>query len=187
MNVTQYLALVPSRHQDKPRYMAWLRAVLSLWVDLANCALAMDKAFSVDQAQGPQLDWVGKMVGVSRQLPFTPSEGGRTLGDDDYRRLIKAAIAQNAWDGTNESLPKLLNDSFPELGITIGDNMDMTMKAVVRGSFTQLQIEMLNADLLIPRPAGVGMTYEVPGVASETTVQAEHYNASAGSATVKED
>lgn len=186
MNVSEYLALIPSHHQDKPKYMAWLRAVLTMWVDLINCALDIDRAFSVESAVGPQLDWVGQMVGVSRKLPFTPSEGSRNLNDTDYRRLIKATIAQNAWDGTNESLPKLLNDSFPELGITVTDNMDMTMKAVVRGSFTQLQIEMLNADLLIPRPAGVGMTYEVPGVESETMVQVEQYNISAGRTIVKE-
>ena len=171
MNILDYLNLIPSENRNKSRFRAWLSVCLGIVKDIADCAESMQRAFSVDEAVGKQLDIVGGYVGVSRKLPFQPVEGSRYLSDPDYRKLIRATIARNQWDGTNETLPHLLSSSFPEMGIVISDNQDMSVNAIVRGSFTTLQLEMLNADLLLPRPAGVSMTYEVPIEIQETQIQ----------------
>lgn len=168
MEVTTYLNLISAAHRNKPRYRAWLSSCLQILCDIGNCAASMQKAFSVDDAAGVQLDIVGAYVGASRTLPFQPTEGSRILSDTNYRKLIRAKIAQNLWDGTNESLPYLLDTSFPELGIIIKDNQDMSINAVVRGTFTTRQLEMLTADMLLPRPAGVSVVYEIPPVTQET-------------------
>lgn len=162
MIVNDYLNLIPSENRNKPRFRAWLSSCLGIVKDISDCAVSMQKAFSVDDAIGQQLDIIGAFAGSLRKLPFQPVEGSRYLPDSDYRKLIRATIAQNQWDGTNETLPHLLSSSFPEMGIIIEDNQDMSVNAVVRGAFSALQLEMLNADLLLPRPAGVSMVYEVP-------------------------
>ncbi len=171
MDINDYLNLIPSENRNKPRFRAWLSSCLGIIKDIADCAESMQRAFSVDHAVGKQLDIVGAYAGVSRKLPFQPTEGSRYLEDTDYRKLIRAKIARNRWDGTNETLPHLLTSSFPEMGIVISDNQDMSINAIVRGSFTTLQLEMLNAGLLLPRPAGVSMIYEVPTTIQETQVQ----------------
>jgi len=168
--ITDYLNLIPSENRNKLRFRAWLSLCLGIVKDIADCANTMQRAFSVDEAVGKQLDIVGAYAGVSRKLPFQPVEASRYLSDPDYRKLIRATIAQNGWDGTNETLPHLLSSSFPEMGIVISDNQDMSVNAVVRGTFSTLQLEMLNADLLLPRPAGVAMLYEVPTELQETQV-----------------
>lgn len=171
MDIEKYLALIPSENRYKPRFRAWLSFCLGLAKDISDCAESMQKAFSVDHAVGKQLDIVGVYAGVSRKLPFQPVESSRYLSDLDYRKLIRATIAQTQWDGTNETLPHLLSGSFPEMGIVITDNLDMSVTAIARGSFSTLQLEMLNADLLLPRPAGVSMIYEVPTEIQETQIQ----------------
>lgn len=171
MDINAYLDMIPSQNREKPRFRAWLSVCLSIIKDITDCAENMQNAFNVDVAVGKQLDVAGAFAGASRMLPFQPTEASKILSDTDYRKLIRATVARNAWDGTNESLPYLLNNSFPELGIVIHDNQDMSMNAVVRGTFTSLQLEMLNADLLIPRPAGVAMVYEVPVQLQETKIQ----------------
>jgi hypothetical protein len=170
LNTLDYLDLIPCENRNKPRFRAWLSSCLGIIKDITDCAASMQKAFSVDDAIGKQLDIVGAYAGASRKLPFQPVESSRYLSDPDYRKLIRATIAQNQWDGTNETLPHLLSSSFPEMGIIISDNQDMSINAVVRGTFTTLQLEMLNADLLLPRPAGVSMMYEVPTEIQETQV-----------------
>lgn len=71
-----------------------LACVIAPDQDIEN-ALQQLKAYRfVDTAEGAQLDIIGRIVGQER-------EG---LGDDDYRRYIRARIAANNSDGTTEDL-----------------------------------------------------------------------------------
>lgn len=157
-----YENMVPSWNAEKPRYMAYLRLILGMVDDMRSCLDSFLESFDLDLAVGAQLDILGSLVGVSRILPFAPLSASRELGDDDYRLLIRARIAQNTWDGTNESAARLFYNVFPSFGIVMEDGQDSSINVIIRGSFTDLQIEMINAGLLIPHPAGVSMTYEIP-------------------------
>ena len=123
MTVDEYLALVPSQHADKPRFMGLLRAYLEPLVRLQNLAREMGAAYDVDSATGAQLDVIARWVGVTRSAPlfldgfaFTFDDtdktgwdngfwqgyiaGGGNLPDDLFRTLIKAKIKANHWDGS---------------------------------------------------------------------------------------
>ena len=174
-----YEELVPSWNAEKPRFMAFLRMMLGLVDDMRICLDSFLEGFDLDTAVGAQLDILGMLVDVSRILPFAPISASRRLEDDDYRLLIRAKIAQNTWDGTNEHAAQIFSTVFPAFGIVLEDKQDCTINVIIRGDFTDLQIEMINEGLLIPHPAGVGMTYEIPQtmISSKVIVQAGIYQA----------
>lgn len=179
MGTSAYEELVPSFHRGQPKLMEYLRLILNQSADMEALLAAFGDAFDLDTAVGVQLDVIGEWVQASRILPFAPVSSVRRLSDDDYRLLIRAAIARNAWDGTNESLAGIFASVFPAFGITLEDKQDMSINVVIRGSFTELQVEMVNAGLLIPHPAGVTMTYEIPEtiISTDIIVQAGVYQA----------
>lgn len=170
-------SLVPSANRGQPRFMAFLRLILKQCLSIGELLESFGDAFDLDSAVGAQLDTVGQWVQAERVLPFAPVSAPRRLGDDDYRLLIRAAIARNTWDGTIESLAGIYANVFPAFGIILEDKQNMSINVVIRGSFTELQVEMINAGLLIPHPAGVTMTYEIPEtiVSTDIIVQAGVY------------
>ena len=174
-----YEALAPSWNRSKPKWLAFLQMIVGQATDMMTMLEKFETTFSLDAAVGPQLDMLGSIVGVSRVLPFAPVSASRTLGDEDYRLLIRAAVAQNMWDGTNESASDIFNVVFPAFGITLEDQQDMSINVVIRGMFTEIQAEMINAGLMIPHPAGVTMTYEIPEtlVSTDIIVQSGVYQA----------
>ena len=124
-NVNSYLGLVTSEHASKANYIATLTAVLAPLMDVQTVLAGMRAAYDVDTAIGAQLDTIGLWVGASRllQVPITgvyfswdtagqgwgqgvwlgpgasPSQL-TILGDDQFRTLIRARIANNGWDGS---------------------------------------------------------------------------------------
>ncbi len=179
MTTLPYEELAPSWNRSKPRWLAFLQMILTQATDMMTMLEDFTTTFALDTAVGPQLDMLGSMVGVSRILPFAPVSASRTLGDEDYRLLIRAAVAQNMWDGTNESASNIFSVVFPAFGITLEDKQDMSINVVIRGMFTEIQAEMINAGLMIPHPAGVTMTYEIPEtlVSTDIIVQSGVYQA----------
>lgn len=67
-DIQQYIDLIPSQNQDKPKFLALLTRLLSPLVDGQNIALDIVNKYDLDQAQGKQLDTVGEWVGQSREL-----------------------------------------------------------------------------------------------------------------------
>ena len=118
----RFLSLFSPHNQQKPRFMAMASAVLSQADDLLSLyEEAMPSAFALDSAVGFQLDTLGALVGVSRPSSAT--------SDDDFRVLLRARIARNHWDGTNESLPAALAAAFPDRSSSLIDNLDGTVTA----------------------------------------------------------
>jgi hypothetical protein len=124
-NITPYLNLVTSEHQNQPNYTAMLTAVLQPLADASDLIVAVSAEFDLDVAVGSQLDIVGQWIGLSRYLetpitnvyfsldsvtlgldfgslqgPFDPNYGLTALPDDSYRVLLRAGIIVNQWDGT---------------------------------------------------------------------------------------
>lgn len=142
MPTNEYTDLIAGYHVGKERYTAWVFTLTEPLRIARERLAALREDFDVDTAIGAQLDAVGVRVGVSRILPMTltdvyfalddsggigldlgvwkgeydPVDGTTTLGDETYRAVIKAKIAQNHWDGTRGSLPDFLSEVLGQFG-----------------------------------------------------------------------
>lgn len=142
MPTNDYTDLIAGYHVGKARYTSWVFTLTEPLRIARERLAAMREDFDVDTAIGAQLDAVGVRVGVSRNLPMTltdvyfalddvdgigldlgvwkgvydPVDGTTTLGDETYRAVIKAKIAQNHWDGTRGSLPDFLGEVLGQFG-----------------------------------------------------------------------
>lgn len=111
-------------------------------------------------ALGPQLDILGTIVGVSRTVPFQPSNSvSPVLDDDTYRTLIKAKVAFNQWNGQAGSLYPIWQTLFPGGNIAIQDNQNMTATIFLTGAFTSITQDLIINGLIIPRPETVQYNY----------------------------
>ena len=142
MPTNEYTDLIAGYHVGKERYTSWVFTLTEPLRIARERLAALREDFDVDTAIGAQLDAVGVRVGVSRVLPMTltdvyfalddvdgigldlgvwkgeydPVDGTTTLGDETYRAVIKAKIAQNHWDGTRGSLPDFLGEVLGQFG-----------------------------------------------------------------------
>jgi hypothetical protein len=146
--------------------MAWLTGVLNFIDPVTAILTNSTQYFDLDTAVGVQLDFVGKLTGVTRILSFQPTEGSPVLSDKDFRFLIRAQIAKNHWNGTLEHLNVIWNTVGLDLGLNIIDNQDMTMTVVVNGTMSTIQKELITHGLVVPKPQGVGITYVTDSAAS---------------------
>lgn len=157
MNADAYEKLVTSQHRGAPRFMAWVRFLVSLFN--GNVCDEMTEAFSLEQAQGAQLDALGALCGVSRGVL---GEGG-ALEDEMYRRLLRAKIIRNQFRGQQGELAPIWETVFgDELGLTVADNQDMTMSVdLSAASYSPEMLSLLLHGFIVPKPLGVGMRYRL--------------------------
>jgi hypothetical protein len=164
-DIQRYLSLITSEHADKPNFIAWLTAMLTLGADSADCAASMNDALDIDQAVGDQLDIVGGLVGVSRTVAFQPTGGvSPVLDDDTYRLAIRAKIAKNQWDGTIVDIQSIWTQLFGAVPIYLAlrDNQDMTMTAIVIGMTDTIQQDLASHGYFVPKPEGVLLNITTP-------------------------
>lgn len=155
-----YLSLVTSQYKNSPNFIAFLTMLLKKFDDVSLCAVAMDMAFDVDNAVGPQLDAVGAIVGASRTVGFQPTGGASpVLTDTTYRILIKAVAAANAWDGTIDGLQSTWALIFPGETITIADNQNMTATIFITGTLSSILKDLIVNGYIVPRPETVLYNY----------------------------
>ncbi len=154
-----YYNVITSQHRTKEKYMKLIEAVTKVLFDYSDLLSTFDFKFDVDFATGEQLDYIGKTVGVKREVNFILEDGSYKLSDDDYKLAVKSKIAQNHWDGTTKGLKEIWSQIFPDIPIIIKDNFDMSAVISVRSALSSNQIKMLFAGMLIPRPAGVQYYY----------------------------
>ena len=125
--------------RELPRFSALAQAILSQAEDLISLIPFLQSAFSVDTAEGVQLDLFGETMGIPRSAAADSS-------DDSYRAFLKAKLALWRWDGTNETMTGVLEEAFPGKGVTLQDNGDMTVT-----------VEHDDSESLLPIPAGVAL------------------------------
>jgi len=160
LQLQYYMNLLTSEYRNSPKLNAFLYLILKKFDDVSQCLTAMESAFDVDNAVGPQLDAIGTIVGASRTLPFQPTGGlSPILGDSDYRIYLKAKAAQNQWDGTIDGLQSTWQTLFPTGQIAIGDNQNMTATIFLTGTFSAIMLQMIVNGLIVPRPQGVRYAY----------------------------
>ena len=160
LSLGYYLNLVTSEYRNSPKFLAFLAAMLQKFQDISQCAVAMDMAWDVDNAIGPQLDQVGTIVGASRTVGFQPSDSvSPVLDDATYRILIKATAANNSWDGTIDGLQSIWKTLFPGGSIIVGDQQNMTAIIYLFGMFTSIEKDLITNGYIVPRPEGVLYNY----------------------------
>jgi len=158
--VSYYLSLVTSQYQLSSKFMAWLTFCLQFLDDVNACLYSFYQALDLQVAIGAQLDVIGTIVGVGRVLPFQPSLGlSPVLDDSTYRTLLKAQIGRNTWNGTIDGLQALWQSLFPGGTIIIADHQDMTFTVILYGAFSPIMVDMIEHDLIVPRPEGVLINY----------------------------
>ena len=158
MLLTDYLSLIPPINHDQPRFTAFLSAILSQVKDLDDLRESFLSSFSLDTAEGTQLDIIGHLVGASRILPFEPANASRKLSDTNFRLLIRATILRAHWSGTPESYPAFVSALFPDNTVTVSDNMDMSVTISAPRTLLAAVKEMLSHGMLIPVPLGVSLS-----------------------------
>lgn len=177
MRIEDYEERIPAAHryprregEERSRFAEFLLMCLRQGIENGNLLESFPEAFDLDLAVGKQLDCIGAIVGADRVLPFAVVGFDGVLGDDDYRLLIRAKIAANMWDGTNESLARILRDVFSKYGFSFEDSQNMTFAYQIRGDFSDIQIQMIRGDLIAPRPAGIGVEYRIISTAVNTQI-----------------
>lgn len=78
-NLDYYKRLVTSEYRHSPRFTGMVQKLLSYGLDIDNSINNMIVGFEVDNASTAQLDILGSIVGVSRQLKFEPTAAA--IGD----------------------------------------------------------------------------------------------------------
>lgn len=155
MSIQPYLSLITSEYADKPNFMAWLTAPLQMINDGMSNAAHIPIAFDISHAVGAQLDVLGQIIGIARNVGFLLPTGTSILDDTHYQQLLLATIAKNNWVGTIPSIYALWNQVFPNEPIAIADNQNMTMTATINGWFDPVSVSLIGAGLIVPKPMGV--------------------------------
>lgn len=185
--MSKYVDLITSYHASKPLFVQHVDLSTRPLVDAASTMAGMTAAFDIATAVGVQLDIIGEWVGRSRvvsepitgvyfsfdtdglgfeqgvwQGPYDPDSGFTKLSDEVYRVILKAKIAINNWDGTNDSLPDILNTALAGSGLAmqIIDNQDMTISVIV---FPETDIADVSRELLAAIRQGY-LTVKAAGV-----------------------
>lgn len=183
-----YLRLITSEYQNSTKFLSWLSELFQISIDIQDTIVAIDPAFDLDLAVGPQLDVLGQEIGLSRRLETTiyVSDVGFTwddanlgwgvgiwiyadqttlldLPDDVYRQALKVKIADNYWDGSIPKMYELWESLFHgDLLIEIQNNLDMTMFVLIYGEVAVLMLaDLFLNDQISIRPAGVDITYHI--------------------------
>jgi hypothetical protein len=159
MDIEFYKNLVPVKNYSKMRFMQYLEAVLQHGMDMGGMLEGFELSFDLNNAVGPQLDFIADYVGASRHFPLIPIPGyDSALSDDTFRIVIQAKIMQNYWDGTNGSFQEIWDDTIGKLfQAEYVDNQDMSISVNIDGTVEPYMTELILAGKIIPKPAGVMM------------------------------
>jgi hypothetical protein len=189
MTTERYLSRIASQHIDKPKFTAFVDLYASACVDIQSVLFSLITEFDLDFAIGKQLDTVGEWIGQSRavsilveQIYFTwdlsvpkgwdngvwrgigdPDNEQVILDDDTYRRLLKSKVLSNIWKGDMASIYAIF-DAFvtPTTPIYVLDNQDMSMTVqLMEGSMGVLDLKIITSGLILVKPAGVRINYDV--------------------------
>lgn len=155
----RYLRRITSEHRVRPKYMATNRAYLDKLQDVYDFYCQVLLGFDLDSATGKQLDVLGNIVGISRVLDFEPYYADSKLNDDQYRKLIRAKISTNQWDGTMQGLISLWQGIFGEYTLKIFDGQDMSIIAEFSGVEDLFEAELISHGYFAPCGQGVGANY----------------------------
>ena len=161
---TPYMNLVTSEYAESEKFNAMLWAFLDKFVQTTELLsdMAGGAMFNLEYASGDQLDKLGSLVNLTRELPISNPDIPSILDDDMFRKVIKAKILSNHWDGTNEGLRNILTQMFPGVAFEILDNQDMSMSVlIIDPEANPTDIALMLNGFILPKPVGVNISYQV--------------------------
>ena len=126
-----------------PRFAGVAEAVIRQAEELMDVVRGIPEGFSVEEAEGVQLDLIGEAMGLKREDAADGSDG-------TYRDFIRAKLALWRWDGSNEGVGMVLEEGLPGKEIEIRDLGDMMVEVI--GDVEELPGR---AEEVLPVPAGV--------------------------------
>ncbi|MFG1417159.1 DUF2612 domain-containing protein [Xanthobacter sp. V0B-10] len=188
-NDEDYTGLITSYFRGKPRFTQTVQYSVHPLSEVQSFLDFLPAQFDLDTAIGVQLDQVGEWVGRTRAVnipiasvwfsfnidwlginqgvwkgKYDPDVGFSSLDDETYRRLLRAKIAANSWDGTVESAKSALDLLFIDDGtyMFIEDRQDMSMVFGIAGAIPNAVVLSLFTNGYVPlKPTGVRAIYRV--------------------------
>jgi len=182
--IADFTSLVTSEHQNRPKFVATISASVGAFVDQINLAVSASGYYDLDEAVGAQLDAVGLWVGISRYVAldieqyFSWDTLGlgwdqgiwfqigdaltqvTTLGDSDYRQVIRAKILCNQWDG---SLPEAVKIVSKAIGYSAEYvkifEAKMSVSFSITAEISRVMQSVLMGGYLPIKPAGVSTSF----------------------------
>lgn len=184
-----YQQTVLSQYASSPRLLTILEGWNQALDPSGLINFWYQQVWNVATAQGYGLDVWGRIVGVSRVLKITSGEyfgfseandlteegfdcapfyagtsvtSNFSLSDEGFRQLIYAKALANITDGSVLSINAILMTLFAGQGDAwVTDNGDMTMTYVFNFIPTDVQVSIIQNSGVLPRPAGVGVSYQI--------------------------
>ncbi len=157
-----YLQLITSEYSKSEKYNKYVEAFLKKISPLFDVFNSYDELFNLENAQGQQLDIIGSLLGLSRNLPVDNEYIGGTLNDEYFRLVLKSAILKYHWDGSRQGLENILKEVLPNAVFDIIDNQDMSYDVnIISSDFSQEYLALLQLGYILPKPSGVRVNYSV--------------------------
>lgn len=158
----QYLKLITSEHASSENFIKYTKSTLDMVSPVVDALNQFNVLFNLDKAVGSQLDDIGTLAGISRALPIDDPDINPVLSDETYRKVIKAKIMQNHWDGTMQGMQKIMQSLFPGLPYDIVDNQDMTITIyIIDPTISAENKALIFNGFILPKPTGVGVRYQI--------------------------
>ena len=182
-----FLKTVISQYGNSPSLLAMIKTMNDCIDPSIDIAMFYEKVIDIDTAVGFGLDYWGEIVGVSRILNVQPVsnylgfnegqtivedyqnfdhgifysgpiDGALVLADSAYKVLILVKALSNISDGTAYSYNRLLSLLFNQKVYTeeIGP---MQARYVFSAPLQPYEIAILATNSVVPRPAGVKITF----------------------------
>lgn len=156
-------ATLLSQYANSPTISSLIGSFNAALDPSANIAAFLQYIWNVNSAVGNGLDIWGRIVGVSRNIQGLV--GQITLLDPDFMTLILVKSAANIGNVTVPTLNSLLSTIFSGYGdVYVQDNLNMTLTYVFSFPPTSAQQAIVEYSGVMPRPAGVEVTYQWPTV-----------------------
>lgn len=187
MPSNKYTDLIAGAHTERERYVSWVYALTEPLVAAKNRLAQMVLDFDVDYAEGAQLDALAVRIGLSRKIQepikdvffaFDDVDGIgfdfgawkeakddaysiTTLGDEVFRRLLKAKIALNQYSGKNEDSEAtlaLVANAFDLNSSLFGylDNQDLSITiSLARDKVPPIVWDVFNDGIFSVNQAGI--------------------------------
>lgn len=150
--IQYYVRLLIIQYRGKPNAEAFMRAAIEPFI-MDSIPFSVRDAYNIDTAVGVQLDILGKYAGLSRLVKtFT---GKVSLGDDEYRILLKMKLIKNISGSSVAVIDSLLWTYFQNV-LQLFDYGDMRIGYFFNASVgSQTLAEAFVEQDLLPRPMGV--------------------------------
>ncbi|WP_342754037.1 DUF2612 domain-containing protein [Pantoea sp. MBD-2R] len=184
----KYTELITNYHR-KPLFVEHVDLISRPQSELSASLSGLLSALDIDSAAGAQLDILGEWIGRNRKITapiedyfftldsstlgfgygtwknrYDPESGAINVDDEDYRTMLRAKIGANGWDGTTETLPKVLQSIYPkgDISLSFTDNQNMSITVYVNGNtVSNITKEIIKQGYLAVKPAGVSVIYKI--------------------------